>query len=195
MTAALAARTAWAALFLTLAAAHAAAQELILRCDASQTIARWTLDATLHTVTGDFKLKRGEIRFDPATGKTGGMIVFDATSGQSGNSSRDRKMHRVVLESRQYPEISFRPDHAAGQVNTRHVSTVEVHGGLAIHGSDHEITVPVEVWLEAGHWSAAAHFRVPYVAWGMKNPSTFFLHVADSVDIDLRAAGEVSRSP
>ena len=104
-------------------------------------------------------------------------------------------MHRVVLESGQYPEISFRPDHTAGQVNTRDVSTIEVHGMFAIHGSDHEITLPVKLSLEADHWSAVTNFSVPYVAWGMKNPSTFFLRVADSVGIDLRAAGEVSRSP
>jgi polyisoprenoid-binding protein YceI len=195
MTAGPAGRTLWAASLLTLAAAHAVAQELILRCDPSQTIARWTLDATLHTVSGDFKLKHGEIHWDPVSGETSGKIVFDATSGQSGNSSRDSKMHRVVLDSRQYPEISFRPDHTAGQGNPGGVSTVEVHGTFAIHGSDHEIAVPVEVRLEADHWSAAAHFSVPYVAWGMKNPSTFLLHVADSVEIDMRAAGEVSRSP
>jgi len=195
MTAAAAAGTVGAALLLTLAPAYAAAQELILRCDPSQTMARWTLDATLHTVSGDFKLKRGEIQFHPTSGETSGKIVFDATSGQSGNSSRDSKMHRVVLESRQYPEISFRPDHTAGQINPGEVSTVEVHGTFAIHGSDHEIAVPVEVRLEADHWSAAAQFSVPYVAWGMKNPSTFFLRVADSVEVEMRAAGEVSRSP
>jgi hypothetical protein len=30
---------------------------------------------------------------------------------------------------------------------------------------------------------------VPYASWGMKNPSTLFLKVSESVDIDLTAAG------
>jgi len=34
---------------------------------------------------------------------------------------------------------------------------------------------------------------VPYAKWGMKNPSTLFLKVSESVDIDLSAAGSVTR--
>ena len=37
------------------------------------------------------------------------------------------------------------------------------------------------------------HFAVPYEKWGMKNPSTLFLRVSESVDIDLTVAGSVTR--
>ena len=66
---------------------------------------------------------------------------------------------------------------------------VQVHGMFGIHGAEHEITVPVVVKLEADHWTASAHFQVPYVKWGLKNPSALFLRVGDIVDIDFRAAG------
>ena len=56
-----------------------------------------------------FKLKHGALQLDPA-GKISGEIVVDATSGDSGSGMRDRKMHKEVLESERYPEISFRPD-------------------------------------------------------------------------------------
>ncbi len=56
-----------------------------------------------------------------------------------------------------------------------------------IHGVDREITVPAEVEMSADHWTATVHFTVPYAKWGMKNPSTLFLHVNDSVEIDLMA--------
>ena len=72
-------------------------------------------------------------------------------------------------------------------------SSVQVHGIFAIHGVDREITVPAEVEIAADHWSAIVHFTVPYAKWGMKNPSNLFLHVSDSVEIDLSAAGSVSQ--
>jgi polyisoprenoid-binding protein YceI len=211
MKTALAAVTALAVLALAFGTCCAAAQERVLICDPAQTRADFTLSASFHTVEGDFKLKRGEIRFDPASGKIGGQIVFDATSGQTGNGSRDKKMHRDVLQSERYPEISFHPDRFVGHLTTgqpntsaansaevtpggdpvQPPSTVQVHGVFAIHGSEHEITVPVEVNLERTQWTATAHFHVPYVEWGMKNPSNLFLHVADTVDVVLHAAGDV----
>jgi len=33
---------------------------------------------------------------------------------------------------------------------------------------------------------------VPYIQWGLKNPSLLFLRVNDHVDIDLRAAGSAA---
>jgi hypothetical protein len=64
-----------------------------------------------------------------------------------------------------------------------------------IHGADHEITVPAEVEMTADHWTATVHFTVPYAKWGMKNPSTLFLRVNDSVEIDLGVAGNVAKQP
>jgi polyisoprenoid-binding protein YceI len=170
---------------------QAHAQELLLKCDAAKTSADFTLGDVLHTVRGAFQEKRGEIHFDPASGKVSGEIVFDATSGHSGSDARDRKMHKDVLESRRYPEISFRPDRIDGKVSASGMSTVQVHGIFGIHGTEHEITLPVAVTLAANHWEASSHFQVPYVKWGLKNPSVLFLRVGDVVDIDLRAAGNL----
>src|SRR6185437_10834040 len=41
------------------------------------------------------------------------------------------------------------------------------------------------VELAPDHWSLTVHFAVPYVKWGMKDPSTFILRVEKAVDIDL----------
>jgi len=115
----------------------------------------------------------------------------DAKSGETGNGMRDRKMHQDVLESDRYPEISFRPDRVEGAVASSGKSPVKVHGMFGIHGVDREITVPAEVEMSSESWTATVHFTVPYAKWGMKNPSTFFLRVSDSVEIDLVAAGSV----
>jgi hypothetical protein len=62
-----------------------------------------------------------------------------------------------------------------------------------IHGTDREITVPAQVETSGEQWTATVHFTVPYQKWGMKNPSTLFLRVSDTVEIDLVAAGTVVR--
>jgi polyisoprenoid-binding protein YceI len=142
-------------------------------------------------VHGSFRLKRGSLGFEPTSGKLSGEIVVDAGSGQSGSGMRDHKMNKEVLESSQYPEIVFRPDRIDGAVASQGKSSVKVHGLFSIHGVDHEITVPAEVEMAADHWTAAVHFTVPYAKWGMRNPSTLFLRVNDSVEIDLTATGNV----
>jgi len=173
--------------------AAAAAQELALQLDPQHTSVIFTLGDVLHTVRGTFRLKQGSLRLDRASGKLAGEVVVDTKSGESGSGMRDRKMHREILESDRYPEIIFRPDRLDGAVAPRGKSQVHVHGIFSIHGADHELTVPADVEMFADHWNATLHFAVPYAKWGMKNPSTVFLRVNDSVDIDLTAAGTISK--
>ena len=89
------------------------AQEITAAIDPAQTQIEFTLSAVLHTVHGTFKLKEGVIRFDPASGKAGGAIVVDATSGDTGNKDRDKarnRWHQEVLESKKFPRsILLRP--------------------------------------------------------------------------------------
>jgi polyisoprenoid-binding protein YceI len=160
-----------------------------LLVDPAKTSASITLDATLHTVHGKFLLRRGDLRFDPVSGKISGEIIFDATTGKTGNDGRDHKMHKDVLESAKFPDISFRPDRVEGKISDSGTSTVQVHGRFAIHGTEHELTVPVEVRFERDHWKASTHFDIPYVKWGMKNPSNLFLHVGDSVRVEFEGEG------
>ena len=182
-----------AALALLFAPMFSAAQQVALTVDPASTVVKFTLDAMLHTVHGTFHAKQGALKFDLATGQVSGAIVVDAKSGETGNSSRDRKMHKDVLESEKYPEITFRPDRVEGAVANQGKSSVKVHGMFSIHGVDREITVPGDVEMSADHWTAAIHFTVPYAKWGMKNPSTLFLHVSDSVEIELAAAGSLAK--
>jgi polyisoprenoid-binding protein YceI len=173
-------------------AGSAAAQRASFQLDPAQTIVKFTLGDVLHTVHGTFRLKRGALLLEPASGKFSGEIVVDAKSGESGSGMRDRKMHKEILESEQYPEIAFRPDKIEGTVASQGKSSVKVHGMFSIHGVDREIMVPAEVEMSADHWTATVHFTIPYAKWGMKNPSTLFLRVNDYVEIDLVAAGSVA---
>jgi polyisoprenoid-binding protein YceI len=175
--------------FLCCAAATAQSQELRLQFDSSKTTIAFTLGDVLHTVHGSFQLKSGDVEYKTATKSVSGSLTVDATSGQSGNHSRDHKMHKEILESVRYPVISFRPDRVDGNVGPTGSSTIQVHGIFSIHGSDHELTMPVKVELLPDHWTADSHFTIPYVKWGMKNPSTFVLRVSESVEIDIHASG------
>jgi polyisoprenoid-binding protein YceI len=171
----------------------ASAQEQTFQIDPSQSSVKFTLGDVLHTVHGSFALKHGELQLQPA-GKLSGEIVVDATSGNSGSGMRDRKMNKEVLESARYPEIDFRPDRFDGEIAPQGKSSVMVHGMFSIHGNDREITVPAQVERDGDHWTANVHFTVPYAKWRMKNPSTLFLKVSDTVEIDLSAAGSVTTS-
>ena len=166
-------------------------REFQLQLDPAKSHADILLTGNFHTVEGSFALKHGALQFDPATRKTTGEIVFDATSGKTGNDGRDRKMHKDVIESDRFPEISFRPDHAEGTLATAGDSTLQVHGIFSIHGTDHELTIPVTVHLDGESWSAQAAFQVPYAKWGMKNPSVLFLRVSGAVEVQLHAAGGI----
>jgi polyisoprenoid-binding protein YceI len=182
-----------AAVVLLLVGVAGAAQDVALQLDPQHTTINFTLGDVLHTVRGTFQLKRGALQLDPASGKFNGEVVVDAKSGQSGNGMRDRKMHREVLESDRYPEIVFHPDHIDGAVSLSGMSSVRVHGIVTIHGAEHELTVPADVKIAPGYWTATLHFAVPYVQWGIKNPSTLFLRVSESIDIDMTASGILSR--
>ncbi len=168
-----------------------ASPEFVLQFDAGQSGADITLEGNLHTVKGSFLMKRGSIQFDPTSGRASGEIVFDATSGKTGNGSRDNKMHKDVIESWRYPEIVFRPDHADGTLTPSGTSKLQVHGIFAIHGAEHEVTFLVEMTLSEKVWSAKASFQVPYAQWGMKNPSFLLLKVGDTVRVEFHAAGSL----
>lgn len=166
-----------------------ATSELSLVVDPEQSKVHWAVDSTLHTVHGTFALKSGTLQFDPDTGKAAGEIIVLATSGDSGNSSRDEKMHKVVLESAKFPDAVFRPTQVEGKVAASGNSDVKLHGVFLLHGSEHELTVPVRAEMSNGKWKAVAKFEVPYIKWGLKDPSNWLLKVKPSVQVDLDLTG------
>ncbi|MFY9731693.1 MAG: YceI family protein [Candidatus Acidiferrales bacterium] len=169
------------------------AQESVFTLDPSKSTIEFTLGASLHTVHGTFRLKRGEIHFDPAKGTATGAIVVDALSGESGNEGRDKKMHQEILESPKFSEIIFIPRRVQGTIAPQGTSQVSISGVMKLHGQDHEMTLNFAVQPGTpGQAQAATTFSVPYVKWGLKNPSTFLLRVTDSVDVDVHASGQLT---
>jgi len=166
--------------------------EVALTLDPAQTKLHYMVDSTLHTVHGTFALKSGSLRFDPQTGKAEGAIVVDAATGQSGNSSRDARMHKEILETWKFAEATFRPTQVDGQVSITAASDFQVKGIITVHGSDHEILVPVHSEFAGSQWKGTAKFEIPYIQWGIKDPSNFLLHVKPVVNIELEMSGTQS---
>jgi len=177
---------------LVLSAAPAVAEQAVLELDPAQTQVNFTLGDVLHTVHGTFKLKHGTVRFDPGTGQAGGLVVVDATSGESGSHARDHKMHKDVLESAQYPEIAFTPEKVQGQVLPQGDFKVQVLGSFTMHGASHPLTLVIQAHLAGGQLTADTQFTLPYQNWGVKNPSTLFLRVNDTVDLAIHAVGQIT---
>ena len=87
----------------------------------------------------------------------------------------------------------FLPKHVTGTVPTQGTSTFHVQGVFRIHGGDHDLTLSFPVQADGSRATATTKFDVPYEAWGMKNPSNFLLKVSDKVEMDVKAAGILSR--
>lgn len=152
----------------------------------------FTLSDVLHTVHGKFLLKSGSMHFNPATGSAGGLLVVDAASGDSGNGTRDRKMKKEILETDKYPEATFTPKQVVGHLATDGNSQVQVQGTFRVHGTDHEITLNVPAQVRGNQLEMQTEFAIPFVRWGMKDPSTFVLRVNKEVQMSISGTERVT---
>jgi len=168
--------------------------EPVLRLDPAQSTVHWTVDSTLHTVHGTFVLIGGTVQFDPETGKASGEIIVSAQTGESGDRSRDARMHDEILESAKYPEVIFRPTQIEGQVARSGASDLKLHGIFSIRGSDHPLVALVHVEMSPDRWKGSCTFDVPYIAWGMKSPSNFLLKVKPLVNVEVETAGSIEEA-
>lgn len=175
-------------------AGGAKGQSVAVNLDPAQTQIHFTLAATMHTVHGTFRLKRGAMEISTATGSVQGAMVIDAASGDTGNASRDHKMHQDVLKSAEYPTIVFVPQKVDGRVSLDGPSQIAIQGMIQIMGEQHAVTIPAKTDIAQGKLSAALEFTIPYVQWGLKDPSTFILRVDKSVKIEVQASGTVTTS-
>ena len=187
---------AFALVLVVLAFAHPAAavesRSGTLELDPAKTLIEFRLPGALHTTHGKFKLAHGTIRADFATGEASGSIVVDARSGDSGIAARDDRMKTSVLEAQKYPEIIFTPRHAIGKLEKDGQFQAKLDGVLTIHGARHEVVTEVRGRLVGNTLTAACQFSVPYVDWGMEDPSLFFLTVAQQVEIGIATEGQIT---
>ena len=167
--------------------AQAKPQPVDLKLEPATTAIHWTLNTTVHTVHGTFKLRNGTVHIDPATGDASGLITIDATSGESGDGARDKRMDNVVLETAKYPTITFRPAHVTGKVDLSTPGSITIDGVMNIHGQNHPMQLTAMLQPNGAKIGSKIHFDVPYVAWGMKDPSVMMVRCDKKVAIDVDA--------
>lgn len=187
--------TCCAGLTLLLALAfHPASQaaELLARLDPQGTEISFTLGSTMHEVEGSFELARGELRLDPRNRTLAGTVVINATSAKTGNAKRDHKMHSQVLESERFPEITLTAERFDGDFSPSGKSSVTLFGKLSVHGDSHPVELPVEIEVEGEQLSVHFEMTIPYVEWGMKDPSVFVFRTAKKVDLQINGTGTLT---
>lgn len=175
------------------ASTSALAQRETLTVNPDASKVAFALTGTGHHVDGTFHVQSGKIDFDPGAQKMSGLIVVAAGSGNSGEASRDKKMNSEVLDTSHFAEITFAPSSYQGTLAESGDSTIQVSGVFTLHGTPRALTVPMQVHIEGSQATAKGQFVVPYVKWGLKDPSIFVLKVAKEVNIDLTLAGQISR--
>jgi polyisoprenoid-binding protein YceI len=176
-------------------AAPPSARQAVLELDSANTHIDYTLQGWPHVTHGTFRLERGVIRIDPATGKAGGSVIVAAASGDSHSHMRDSEMKDSILEVQRYPEITFTPQQAQGQRSASREFPATIRGLLTLHGAAHEITLETMVQPSGDRFTATTHFTVPYVTWGLKDPSILLFRCAKTVEVEVSTQGRVTWVP
>jgi hypothetical protein len=101
-------------------------------------------------------------------------------------------MHEKVLISARYPAVVLRPTRVEGRLPEAGTTTLTVHGTIELVGRQHEIAVPVEVAVTKDEVTIRAEFDLPYIEWGLHDPSAFLLKVDRFVTVTVEGAGRLS---
>lgn len=166
-----------------------------LHLDPAATEIHYTLKDTLHTVRGTFHMKSGDIDFNTQTGEAKGLIEVETSSGVSGNDSRDGKMKRDYLEVPKFPVATFEAQKVTGFSSAPGAQKVTVAGVFTLHGGSHPLTLEFAVTHDGALVNATTSFKIPYVAWGIKDPSIPFVRVEKEVAVDIVAKGNLQTVP
>jgi polyisoprenoid-binding protein YceI len=181
--------TAFTVALTLLAASPALAQRQTFTIDPNASDVKMTLKTTHEIVNGTFHVDSGSIDYDRNVSSISGTVVVAAGSGKTGNDSRDKKMNKDILKVQQYSTVTFTPKSYTGIIAQSGDSTIQVAGVLTLLGTAHDITVPMHVRIDGAGCTAKTHFMIPYVQWGLKNPSFLIWKADNDVAIDLDLVG------
>ena len=171
-------------------AALAQHQTFAVNPDASEV--KMKLNTTHEVVDGTFHIQSGSINFDRSASHISGIVIVAAGSGKTGNDSRDRKMNKDILKVDQFATVSFAPKAYNGTMAASGDSTIQVSGVFTLLGTAHDLTIPMQIHIDGSKATAKAQFVVPYIQWGLKNPSFLIWKAENDVAIDLNLVGQVS---
>jgi polyisoprenoid-binding protein YceI len=157
------------------------------RVDPETSWAGFRLKATLHTVHGQDGAVEGTFRL--AVSEAGGWdlsgeIAVDASTLQTGNERRDRKMRDDILEVARFPSLLFRPRTASLHADDAPEGggrTLLLIGELEIRGITRPVELPVQARFEEGRLTLDGSFAVTFEDFEVPDPSVFLLRVQKQV--------------
>jgi len=171
-------------------AALAQHQTFTVNPDASDI--KMKLNTTHEVVNGTFHVQSGSINFDRTASNISGTVTVAAGSGKTGNDSRDKKMNKDILKVDRFAAVSFAPKTYNGMIAASGDSTIQVSGVFTLLGTPHDLTIPMQIHIDGSKAMAKGQFVVPYVQWGLKNPSFLIWKAENNVGINLNLVGQIS---
>ena len=166
--------------------------------DPARTEVSFSLGALFHTVQGRGVPRAATLDFAPEEGLLTGSVILAAAGLTTENESRDKKMQEEVLKSPIHPDIVLELKRAEGPFDPETGGDLQVEASLHLLGKSHPVSFPLEVTIlmdEEGGFRAKGAFMVPYVAWGLKDPSKVFLRVDKEVQVSFSTAGTMRVTP
>ncbi len=165
-------------------------QTFAVNPDASEV--KMKLNTTHEVVNGTFLVQSGSIDFDRTASHISGIVIVAAGSGKTGNDSRDKKMNKDILKVDQFATVTFAPKTYNGMIAASGDSTIQVSGVFTLLGTAHDLTIPMQIHIDGSKATAKGQFVVPYLRWGLKNPSFLIWKAENEVAIDLNLVGQIS---
>lgn len=153
---------------------------------------KMTLNTTHEVVNGSFHLQSGSINFDRTASTISGIVIVAAGTGKTGNDSRDKKMDKDILKADEFATVSFAPKTYSGTIAASGDSSINVRGVFTLLGTAHDLTIPMQIHIDGSKVTVKGQFVVPYVNWGLKNPSFLIWKAENDVAIDINLVGQIS---
>jgi polyisoprenoid-binding protein YceI len=165
-------------------------QKFAINSDSSEV--KIKLNTTHEVVNGTFHVQSGSIDFDRTASRISGIVIVGTGTGKTGNDSRDKKMKKDILKVEQFATVSFAPKAYTGTIAGSGDSNIQVTGVFTLLGTPHDLTIPMRIHIEGAKATVQGDFVVPYVQWGLKNPSFLFWKAENDVRVDLNLIGQIS---
>lgn len=158
------------------------------------TTIKFNLDTTWHMVKGKVGQIKGQIKLGDTSDVT--SVTIDAaipvSSLNTNNSWRDERMLEV-LESTKFPEIKIHAQQLRlkctpekVQNDAQHRCRDKLNGRLTIKDVTQDITLPIIISLEDGHYVISGQLPIMWKTYGIEDPSIMIATVYDTVKVKFR---------
>ena len=182
-----------------------AAQATVYEIDPAASEARFVIDEVLRgadfTVVGSTDQVAGQFALDPANASTAevGPILVNARTLETDDSTRNRAIQNLILNTLDYEYISFTPttlDGLPASVSVGQTYTAQLTGDLSIRGTTRQTVFDVSVTPTSGsQLLGTASSSINFADWGLSIPSVpFVAGVDDQVRLELDFTANAARA-